>query len=106
MRPRSSSASHSRRPENHRQCVQPAYRIIETPGRFAAELDRLDPARERRQNGLGLQARDHLSHAGVNAVSEAHVAECLSTDVELFGILPFAWVAVRGCEEQQHFLSL
>ncbi len=68
------------------------------PGR-SGEFDTLDPPSQCREQCLGLQAGDVLTHALVNAHAEGDIAGGVTVEVEGVGIVPPAGVAVgrTGC---------
>src|SRR5215471_1342217 len=74
--------------------------VAELALRFADDLDALNPRGERRHEHLGLEARQHLADAQMNAGTEGNVTSGTAVDVEALGFVPAARIAVSGGQEQ------
>src|SRR5207302_4115561 len=90
----------------HWQAGKLSEAVAELALRFADDGDPLNPRGERRHEHLGLEARQHLADAQMNAGAEGNVTGGPAVDVEALRFVPAARIAVSGGQEQQYLRVL
>src|SRR5215469_1565411 len=71
------------------------------PGfRRTRRLERLDVACEGANERLGLETGKYPANAGMDTQAPTEVSTIVAPHIEIVGLLPLAWIAVRGCEHE------
>src|SRR2546422_5771538 len=77
------------------------------PGlRLACRFERLDVARHRPKERIGFEAGKDSAHTGMHTLTPPEMPAIVTAHVEPIGLLPSAWIAVRGSEHQAATLAL
>ena len=100
------SARGSSRDELERQAFMTPDDVVERPRRLRRQFDPVDAVEQGAQHRRRLQPGQALAGARMRALAESEMAVGVAADVEGVRVVPFAFVAVGGCVDDQHAVRL